>query len=185
MSDTPWIITAVDSTEEAGAPASRTSVLGNEIFALDPTAVATTAEVSREGEDMVLSRWRLGDPSRQVERVSRREWAVGYDLATDLSDDEEADDSTASDPADEAVLLLLLGWRVVCTPTVSGVTVVATPQRDGSVDVDAQWRSLDLEPNSSIELSWQRPREPQTRWNAIADETGVRDSEGNLIALDD
>ncbi|MBA5846265.1 hypothetical protein HW572_04260 [Gordonia amicalis] len=174
----------MESTEEAGAPAATASVLGDEIFAFEPTAAKTTAEVTREGDDVVLSRWRLGGPSRQVERISHREWTTEYDLAAERSDEAQDDDATASTPEDEAVLLLLLGWRVSCTPTVSGATVVATPQRDGSVDVGAQWRSLDLEPDSAIELSWQRPCGPQTQWNEIADQTGVRDSHGNFIALD-
>ena len=184
VSDILRIITTVESTQEAGAPATTASVLGSEIFALEPTAAKTTAEVTREGDDVVLSRWRLGDSSRQVERRSYREWAADYDLGAGDSDVAAADDATVPDPADEAALLLLLGWRVSCTPTVSGATVVATPQRDGSVDLDAQWRSLDLEPDSAIELSWQRPREPQTHWSKIADQTGVRDSHGNFIALD-
>ncbi|GAB37963.1 hypothetical protein [Gordonia sputi] len=75
VSDILRIITTVESTQEAGAPATTASVLGSEIFALEPTAAKTTAEVTREGDDVVLSRWRLGDSSRQVERRSYREWA--------------------------------------------------------------------------------------------------------------
>lgn len=178
------IITTVESTEEASAPAATASVMGDEIFAFEPTAAKTTAEVTREGDDVVLSRWRLGGPSRQIERISHREWASEYDLAAERSGEAQDDDATASTPEDEAMLLLLLGWRVSCTPAVSGATVLATPQCDGSVDVDAQWRSLDLEPDSAIELSWQRPCGPQSQWNEIADQTGVRDSHGNFIALD-